>query len=181
MKASSVFWLVIALCVVLTYAFVPGLIRFWPFTAAEFLQLVAPLLLVSLIIERTLEVFVTAWRGGEAARIELRVRLKKTKDAEARGVEEQELTTYKSQTQRIAFLAGCTLGVVVSALGIRALELFVDPAVFNSLSSVQRGLFNAVDVVLTGALIGGGSDGLHKLVSVFTDFLDKTRAKLKTP
>jgi hypothetical protein len=35
-----------------------------------------------------------------------------------------------------------------------------------------------VDVVITAGLIGGGSDGIHKLVSVITDYLDATRDKV---
>ena len=30
------------------------------------------------------------------------------------------------------------------------------------------------DVLLTGAVVGGGSDGMHKLVQVFTNFMDST-------
>jgi hypothetical protein len=32
---------------------------------------------------------------------------------------------------------------------------------------------------LTAAIIGGGSDGIHKMVSVITDFLDVTRKKVQ--
>jgi hypothetical protein len=63
---------------------------------------------------------------------------------------------------------------VVAALGVRVLQLFVDPAVFDALSGLQRRLFCTVDVLLTGALLGGGADGLHKLVRVFTTFMDST-------
>jgi hypothetical protein len=44
---------------------------------------------------------------------------------------------------------------------------------------VQAQWFSAADVFLTGAVLGGGSDGLHKLISVFTDFLGATSAKVK--
>ena len=30
------------------------------------------------------------------------------------------------------------------------------------------------DVLFTGAVLGGGSDGMHKLVQVFTNFMDST-------
>jgi hypothetical protein len=33
-------------------------------------------------------------------------------------------------------------------------------------------------VVITAGLIGGGSDGIHKLVSVVTDYLDAARANV---
>ena len=30
------------------------------------------------------------------------------------------------------------------------------------------------DVLFTGAVLGGGSDGMHNLVQVFTNFMDST-------
>ena len=44
-------------------------------------------------------------------------------------------------TQRIAFFAGTRLGVIIAALGIRVLELSVDPAAFEMLPRVQQRLF----------------------------------------
>jgi len=78
-----------------------------------------------------------------------------------------------------AFTAAVLLGITISAIGVRALELFVDPAVFAALTSAQRTVFRVIDVVLTGAVLGGGADGMHKLVSVFTNFMDRTNANLK--
>jgi hypothetical protein len=37
----------------------------------------------------------------------------------------------------------------------------------------------AMDVLLTGMLLGGGADGLHKLVSIFTNFMDSTAQQAK--
>ena len=90
--------------------------------------------------------------------------------------EEERLAEYKSRTQRIAFFAGSAIGVIVAALGIRILELLVDPAVFDTVSHTQRRLFRTADVLLTGAVLGGGSDGLHQLVSVFTNYMESAAA-----
>lgn len=176
--AVALLALVVLLSVILVATLNPGLVRFWPMSTGEFLQAIAPLFLVSLFIERVLEVFLTVWRGPAAAQHELRVRKAKAAAPE-HAVEEQALVAYKAMTQRIAFLAGIAIGVIISALGIRALGLFVDPAVFRSLSPMQQQWFNAADVFLTGAVLGGGSDGLHKLVSVFTNFLDATAQRAK--
>ena len=59
------------------------------------------------------------------------------------------------------------------------LELFVDPAIFESLPEVQRKLFRTADVLLTGAVLGGGSDALHQLVSVFTNFMESAAERAK--
>ncbi len=67
----------------------------------------------------------------------------------------------------------------MAALGIRVLELFVDPAIFESLPHIQQKLFRTADVLLTGAVLGGGSDALHQLVSVFTNFMESTARRAR--
>jgi hypothetical protein len=86
----------------------------------------------------------------------------------------RDLAAYKPRSQRMAFLTGTTLGVVVSALGIRMLELFMDPAVFGALHPAQRSVFMVTDVLFAGSVLGGGADSLHKVVQVFTNFMDST-------
>lgn len=164
----------------------PGLIRFWPFSAGEFVQQITPLVLISLFIERALEVFLTAWRGKDSANLALAIQGAKTRLAGGYAAALADLQSgeklhndYKSDTQRVAFLAALALGIVVSALGVRGLSLFIDPAAFKELSSIQRTWFNAMDVLLTGALLGGGSEGLHKLVTVFTNFMDTAAKQAK--
>ena len=184
-RATLVF--LVGAMVVLVVLLKPGLVRFWPFTVAEFVQLITPLFLIALLIERALEVFVTSFRGAGAAKKELTV-----KEAEAQvqksvaGAEDalirtkQELVDYKARSQRYAFVGGVAIGLVVGGIGIRVLQLFVDPAVFAALSPAQRGVFTATDVLLTGAVIGGGAEAMHKLVSVFTNFMDSAAKRAKT-
>lgn len=135
----------------------PALVRFRQFTLADLVQLVTPLLAIALVIERVLEVFLTSWRAPEVATLE-----------------GAALDEYRARTTRFAFLSGAAIGVVIAGLGVRVLGSFVDPAVFDALSGLQQRLFSTVDVLLTGALLGGGADGLHKLVRVFTTFMDST-------
>ncbi len=163
----------------------PGLITFKPLTAAAFVQTMAPLLIVSLFIERTIEVFVTTWRGPSADQLALHVRSAAVPHGGPGQPSQQllDLAAYRSQTQRIAFTAGVVIGTGIAALGVRALGALVDPGAFASLSQAhasQASVFVAADVLLTGAVLGGGSDGIHKIVSVFTNFLDATSDKVKT-
>ena len=60
-----------------------------------------------------------------------------------------------------------------------AWQLFVDPAIFESLPQIQRKLFRTADMLLTGAVLGGGSDALHQLVSVFTNFMESAARRAK--
>lgn len=177
-------WVFIFFCLLATALWQPKLIRFWPFSAAEFAQLIAPLFLVALFIERTMEVFLTVWRGPGSAKCGREISTLKAAKAPVKDIEgaRDKLSGYKSQTQRIAFLSSLTLGIVVSALGIRALEMFIDPTAFkgpDGVTTTQVRLFNSMDVVLTGALLGGGSDALHKLITVFTNFMETSSKKAK--
>ena len=54
---------------------------------------------------------------------------------------------------------------------MRELEFFVDLTIFDSLPHLQQRLFRTTDLLLTGAVLGGGSDALHQLVLVFTNFM----------
>lgn len=165
-----------------------GAIRFKDFSPAEFTQQLLPLALVALFIERSLEVFLTTWRGGKAAQLEREIEkateLAKADPTKAPGVHisQDTLTDYKSATKRIALPAALVLGILISALGIRGLGTLVDPKVFNDISIIaaqQRSLFNAMDVLLTGSVIGGGSDFVHKLITTFTDLMAATSRKAK--
>lgn len=170
-----------------------GIVRFWPFTAGEFVQLITPLFLVALFIERVLEVFISGWRGLETKRHKEDVTRKmealeaakqgaspnvSTEQAalgEAKGV----LTGYKAETQRWAFAASVFLGLVAAALGVRAFGLFVDPGEFEDLRAGQRLGFHIFDVIMTAGVLAGGSDALHQLVATFTTFMERSKDRAK--
>jgi hypothetical protein len=149
----------------------PALVRFWPFTPGEFVQAVTPLLLVALFVERALEIVIGGLYGGAEAELKKLVKEKQKSDT--------DLLKFKASTRRVAFAGALVFGLTISAIGVRGLELFVDPAVFDTLTSTQRTVFRTVDVLVTASLIAGGADGMHKLVSVFTNGMDKINAGLK--
>jgi hypothetical protein len=128
-----------------------------------------------------LEVVLTSWRAKRGEQLKARAQEARTKRQTGgpRHADEIALSCHHNQTRRIAFLGGTTLGVIVAALGIRVLELFVDPAVFNSLPLAHQRLFRVTDVLLTGAVLGGGSDALHQLVRVFTNFFQSAAGRVK--
>lgn len=180
---QSVLLLMVAAVVILTLWFRIPPVPFFPFSAVDFVQLMTPLVMLALFFERAVEVFLTAGRGEGAGAIALEIsRLGKLQKAGDQAIadqlvsKQQEEAAYKAKTQRIAFLATFLLGIIASALGVRAIGMFVDPAALNGLSAAHQRLFNTFDVVVTGGLLGGGADGMHKLVSVFTSWMDKAKA-----
>lgn len=160
--------------VVFVYRANPQLVRFSSFTVVELIQALAPLVLVAAFIERALEIFVTATRAG--ARELLRLEVERLADGSVeKKNKENELATYKNRTNRLAFLYGATLGIIAASLGVRALELFLDANVVAGLESWQSNLLKAFDVVLSGALLGGGADGLHKITASVTRHLEQNK------
>ena len=144
-----------------------------------------PIFVIAVFLERAQEVFVTVWRDIDRTTLERKVKRlteemkgNKKEGEVAKASEELEtakldLDQYKASTKRWAFLFSLSLGILISIVGVRALRpltsMDADPTGF------QRFLFNFADIVLTGALIGGGSEGIHRVMSVITDFLGMTR------
>jgi hypothetical protein len=152
------------------------------------------MLFVSLLLERALEVFINVWRSPTAAQHELLIRwqgekLKRLKDEKDPTKVQEAIETlkefrwaqssFKAETHQIALVSGMVCGVCVSAVGLRTLHLLVDPSALGQLSATQAVAFRVIDVLLTGGLIAGGSEGIHNLAQVFTNFLQNTAEKAR--
>lgn len=152
-----------------------------PDVAGAVLQLLAAYGVLALVVERTLEVFIGAWRGRvtgqlfvavESARRRLEAAPQSYSRQQAVEENERSLTDYRVQTQRIALRAGVVLGLLISAIGVRTLDLVVAmPS-----AGVPLVLFTILDLLVTAGMIGGGSDAVHKLMTAVTGFLDATRS-----
>jgi hypothetical protein len=161
----------------------PVVITFGKYSAADFTQQLTPLVLISLFIERSLEIFITVWRGGRAAELQAALdsakALPETDPAKIDSVKvaNDSLTKYRFATQQITLPSGLFLGILIATLGVRGLGNFAQ--VDKITNYVQRDAFNVVDVLLTGAVMGGGSDFMHRLITTFTDLMDATSQKAK--
>jgi len=168
--------------------------RFNPVTRQSVVDILTPLCVIALFIERAQEVFITSWRGLRTSELEAGLKAARggapastAADSEAEGpVEapvaaasvaraEEKLLLYKSETKRIAFLSGLALGTLVSIVGIRTLAPLVSWDA--EINGTQGAVFDLLDILITGGLLGGGAEGIHRIISVFTDFLDATREK----
>ena len=86
-------------------------------------------------------------------------------------VAEDDLEDYRNITKNIISLLSLLAGVVISLAGVRILQSFTD----ISLTGEQLSLFNAIDVLLTGGLLAGGSAGVHRLTKVYEDVTDVSK------
>ena len=166
----------------LAVALAPAPLTLRSISGPHFIDLLSALFIISLVMERALEVFVNTWRepGSAALKLrheQLRRRRRPAEPAELEKIEE-ERQVYRTQTQVLALRVSFAAGVVISAVGIRTLEGLLLPGAFAGPTS-QVLAFRVVDVLLTGGVIAGGSDAIHKVINVFTTFMDATAARTK--
>ena len=156
------------------------------------LDALGTLLIVALFVERAQQVLVAAWRGIQRAAIEERINRYvgwqekaaqlgasfETKKRIEFGLRTSQglLAHYRATTRRLILPVGLFLGILIAAVGPRILSEVLEP--LDDITGLQAGLFALADVVITGGLIGGGSEGIHKLVVVITDSLDATRQRV---
>jgi hypothetical protein len=160
-------------------------------TEVNFLQLFSSLVFMALVLERALEVFINTWRGPRAALYTLAIKEKlgrieelkqggpdaATQLSQARASLKRlkhKRLCYRCQTQQLALGVGMVLGILISAVGIHTLQALVEPSVLGHLGNSQARALHLIDVLLTGGLIAGGSEGLHKMALVFTTFMETT-------
>ncbi len=162
-----------------------------PFGAGDVTKLLTTFFVLSLFVERTLEVFITAWRGGETVKRENELQAVKqapVQDPADTTLQEKIkdktdwLTGYKCETQAIALRSGLVLGILIAAVGVRSFNIFVveaQPNLTTFWDKAQAGTFHVLDVLISGGIIGGGSDAIHKLMNIITEFLDATAKRVR--
>jgi hypothetical protein len=123
-------------------------------------QMLTILLLIATFLERALEVYVLTFR-----------RLGEEQCAS------DELAKYKDKTRKIALFSALLIGILISMTGIRGIEPFID---FEETTHWQRTWFQGLDIFLTGGVIAGGSDFIHKILNTVTTFMDAITASQKS-
>jgi len=232
MKISSAFpfflGVVVILAILALPAFLfPNSLTFKPFGFNEVSQLLTFLVLVSLFLERSLEVFISTWRHPREEEIDNDIQNNERVFAEKKALREKKIeqpqivttkveqeiskeppqlktetavenipvntakltdeldeemaklsenkqkrSQYKSQTRKIALWTALFFSLLISAAGVRSLDGLVQS---TGLNSIQQIVFRCLDTLLTGGLIAGGSDGIHKVTQVFTTYFEETR------
>jgi hypothetical protein len=144
---------------------------------ANITELLNGAVFVTLIVERSAEVFISVWRDPEKIQLENKLNINSSTGGQASDTLPggQSLKKYQQDTAIIAFYAGFFLGIVSALVGVRILEPLVD---ITQIAENQLRAFRTLDILLTGLTVSGGSKVFHELISVFTDFLAVTRKKV---
>lgn len=203
-----------------------------PFGLNDIIQLLTLPLFISLLLERSLEVFITTWRSPFVEQLDINIQQQKALISEKINLievqqkqnqlfsletnqvsglppegmsleqqiihnftqnktehlkifqpeiddlneKERQRSAYKSDTRTIALWTSLLFGLLISAIGIRSIEPLV---VIDFSNPIQIVIFRCLDGLLTGGLIAGGSEGIHKLIQVFIDFMEATSKQIK--
>ena len=148
----------------------------------------ALLFVVALFMERALDVFLTTWRVPEADKLDSQIRSCKERVKQFEGTREDmaeerkrefdgavgkleraesKRQEYRSTTQRIALWMGLLFGLIISAIGLRLLQTVLDPGSLKEMPVFQKGLLRIADVLLTGGVLAGGSEAIHKMIEAY--------------
>jgi hypothetical protein len=239
MKRSNILSIIIGTVLVVGIIFLsallfPNSVTFRTFGFNEVSQLLTLLVLVSLFLERALEVFINTWRLPRQEELENEIQNNERVIEEKRGLRETKIenppqimtketevskdpdkvtqstqvtkipegaekltaelnleltklktnqqlrSAYKSQTRKIALWTALSVGLLISGVGVRSLDTLLQPVPQGALNSgIQSLVFRCLDVLLTGGLIAGGSDGIHKITQLASTFFEETRNGIK--
>ncbi|WP_026971813.1 hypothetical protein [Aliagarivorans marinus] len=154
------------------------------------------LIMLSLIVERAIEVLLSAWRSAGADKLDgeieqLAERLSTLPedcgDGSASGDERQQLSEqlravkcqralYRVHSRQISQWLGMGIGVLLGLVGVRVLGNMVSVV---EVSDLQARLFVVVDVLITGAVLAGGSESVNRIMKLYNRFMDATAQRTK--
>jgi hypothetical protein len=147
-------------------------------------QVLTILFLIALFFERALEVYILTFRKLNEEILEKKLEPLGSAMADT---SQNDLARYKDETRKIALWAALCGGILISMIGVRGLEPFLEMSVdvngiihIKNVTQWQEIAFRIFDILLTGAMIAGGSDTLHKILNVFTTFMDTATEASKT-
>jgi hypothetical protein len=157
----------------------PALTQFRGESLRALPDVLAPLVVLALFIERAVEVVLAGWRAGETIRLSRDLEQAFDKgNAQQQWDARNRLDAYTSSSKRWAFLVAFVMSLLVALMGVRAIEMLVQQDAVASIPTSQQSLFVWVDVWVTALLLTGGAEGIHKVVNAFTTFIDGTKQKM---
>ncbi|OUS26839.1 hypothetical protein A9Q99_16615 [Gammaproteobacteria bacterium 45_16_T64] len=185
---SWLFMLLVVLCVLVPIFGLTVPVKFNEVTIENVIKLLATIFVVTLFMERAQEVILTTLRARSSEILELAIRKHKRVIQRIKRIDPDQVVDealydrleearvekmeYRSYTRVLALRLGLLLGLLISIAGVRSLGVLVDQATLLELGRIQLALFNVVDVLLTGGVIAGGSDGIHKMTELYRSYVD---------
>lgn len=150
--------------------------------AANIVGFLTPLIVVSAVIERAVEVVISPWRDKEGDRKVNAVQTVSTLVAAAPDNQAavctlqdatDDLAQYSGQTRRYAFALAVGFSVMAVTAGVRVLAPMLDANAFKTLPIDQIDYFRWYDMLVSTLLLAGGAAGIHAPINAITSFFQK--------
>ncbi len=164
----------------------PGIVTFKPITRDSVLGVLTWLFIVALFIERAVEVIVSTLRDAKADLLQQDVNTAKDKiNAQAKvtpgslpyldplHAAQTSLLQYRAETKELAMCISFIISIFVSLAGVRAFGSIVETV------PPSNWMFPAADIIVTGAVLAGGTDAIHQMMNVIMNFFDNAATKAK--
>lgn len=139
--------------------------------SADYTSILTTFFFVALIAERFVEVLIGASR--KAGRQKFEIAIANEAALEIKKQLEIDLSEYRAETAKQAVRISYVIGIFIAIAGFRVLNALVDTQVPNDV------LFNAVDIILTGGLIAGGSKGVNGITSLMDSYVNRAKTPIE--
>ena len=136
------------------------------------------------VVERSVELFIAAWRNPEKEVLEQEISLLKnlappSEEEKPQLIsKEKELLQYITLTKKYALLLSLVFGFMASFTGIRILEPLVN---MTTTKPEQIAKFYKLDLVLSALGIATGTKLFHGLPALVSDTITATRGQVNNP
>lgn len=147
------------------------------------LGFLTPLIVVSAVIERAIEVVISPWRDKDGDQKVNAVQAVSTLVAAAPDSvaavstlqdATDDLAQYTGQTRRYAFALAVGLSAMAVTSGVRVLWPMLDANVLKTLPTDQQDYLRWFDMLLSTLLLAGGAAGIHAPITAITSFFQKS-------
>jgi len=135
------------------------------------------LFVIALFVERANEIFVGSTRVVARKQAELEIKTMEDNAAQNAGVGPEHhaitlakntLLTYRAGTRILTITFSVIISTLLALGGVRALSPLLEVQ-FDALALTQWFILQAADIVVTVAIISGGSNGVHRMISTIVD------------
>lgn len=135
------------------------------------------LFVIVLLVERLTEIVIAVWRRpkAEVMKTEIKQMAKDSSKETEKFQKQRSLTEYQTETKSLALWIGYGISVLVCCSGVGVLDSLLQISAGNTI------FLRGVDIVLTAALIAGGSDGFHQFMAALESFFKETKDRIQTP
>jgi len=187
MKTKNIGIIAFLFIIVIGGAFSPSHSAFFENFTDKLPITIGYIFLISLFVERAIEIFLSAWRSEGADQLDLSIaqaieELEEEQNQNSKKIKlelkdlKKKRMTYSAKSRIQALWIGLIISALIACVGIRILGTIVD---ITNMSDLQKSLFTGVDIMLTSAVLAGGSDAINKLMKIYNSFMITTNNKIK--